>query len=464
MRLRFIHPAIGEVAFPVQLDSQIVVGRRGGGAGIELNWDKRISRRHAALRITPAGEIFFIDLDSSNGSYYGDHEIEEEVRFERGMSILIGETVMVLSDEHLDPDDPWASDPTDKREAIEGGTADLEEEDLVHSAAADLVFEVTDMRTQEMRSPDSEVMILDPLPDRPEHIPATTARFVDAAKVEAFFPDREAFTVFWKNELAQTGLFVATDRPPHFGCTVDVHIATPDGAIDLSTTVVHVVDPSAARRFRMSPGVGLQVNDLGLELRERLERYSKGEVGSLSLHTGDVVDVDTVLDRAREVLAAYDAGRYYEALQIEPSSEPEALAARINEIESQLTPQGILTPPQKARLEAAHSVLGKMSAVLGVQQRRLQYDFRSGHLRAEERLRAASEGTGPSVAELRKAWNLVFPDRVDRSAVLMRQAFAASHQRDLDSAIRYGREALELNPFFEQLRSYLRQWETARNR
>jgi hypothetical protein len=459
MRLRFIHPAIGEVVFPIQLDSQIVIGRRGGGAGIELNWDKRISRRHAALRITPAGEIFFIDLGSSNGSHYGTQRIEQEIRFERGMSILLGETVMVLSDQFVDDDDQWASDPTDKRIALE----DTEGEDLVHEAAADLEFETGDMRTQEMRSPSPDVPILEPLPES-EDLPTTTARFVDAAKVEAFFPDRRAFSVFWKNELSQTGLFVATDKPPHFGCNVDVHIATPDGAIELTTTVVHVIDPSAARRFRMSPGVGLQVNDLNLELRDRLERYTKGEIDALSLHTGDVIDVDSVMDRAREVLAAYDAGRYYDALRIEPGSEPEALAARIQEIEVQLTPQGKLTPPHKARLEAAISVLGKMSAVLGVQQRRLQYDFRAGHLRAEERLRAAAAGSGPSVAELRKAWNLVFPDRVDRSAVLMRQAFAASHQRDLASAIRFGNEALELNPFFEQLRSYLRQWQTAKPR
>ncbi len=212
----------------------------------------------------------------------------------------------------------------------------------------------------------------------------------------------------------------------------------------------------------MSPGVGLQVNDLNLELRERLERYALGERETLSLHTGDVVvDVDAVLDRAREVLVAYDAGRYYEALQIDPASAPDELAERIRQLESYLMQENHLGGAQRARLDAALTVLGKMSAVLGVPQRRLQYDFRAGHVRPEMRLVAAEQGTGPSVAELRKAWNLVFPDRVDQSAVLMRQAFAASHQRDLVTAIHYGTEALELNPFFEQLRSYLRQWGAA---
>jgi pSer/pThr/pTyr-binding forkhead associated (FHA) protein len=453
MRLKFIHPAIGEIVFPVQLDSRIVVGRRGGGSGIELNWDKRISRKHAALRITAAGEIFFMDLGSNNGSFYGDQRIEEEIRFERGMSILIGETVMLVSDDEEELDDPFGAESTDK--PLE--TQDLDPE----FQPGDQSFEIADMRTAEMRSPEADVPILDPIP-APEQIPATTARFVDFGKVEAFFADREAFGIFWRNELSQTGLFVATDRPPHFGCRVDVHIATPDGAIDLTTSVVHVVDQSAARRFRMSPGVGLQVNDLGLELRERLERYARGELSTLSLHTGDVLaDADSVLDRAREILTAYDAGRYYEALQIAPDSQPEALAARIQEVESYLTRPDGLTGPTRARIDAALTVLGKMSAVLGVQQRRLQYDFRSGHVRVGERLKHAYEGTGPSIAELRRAWNLVHPDRVDRSAVLMRQAFAASHQRDLDTAIRYGTEALELNPFFEQLRTYLSQWKAA---
>src|SRR5687768_7155745 len=304
MRLRFIHPAIGEVAFPVQVDSQLVIGRRGGGAGIELNWDKRISRRHAALRITPSGEIFFIDLGSSNGSHYGTQRIEDEIRFERGMSILIGETVMLVT-EDLEDEDPFANESTDKRGIV----------DELDPIAGDLVFEVSDMRTAEMRSPEADVEILEPVPEPTPLAPTTTARFVDFGKVEAFFGDREAFGVFWENELSKTGLFVATDKPPHFGSRVDVHIATPDGSIDLTTTVVHVVDPSAARRFRMSSGVGLQVNDLGLDLRERLKRYAKGDLSTLSLHTGDVIDVDDVLDRAREVLTAYDAGRYYDALK-----------------------------------------------------------------------------------------------------------------------------------------------------
>lgn len=454
MRLRFMHPAIGEVVLPIRLDSQIVLGRRGGGAGIELNWDKRISRRHAVLRVAANGDIFYRDLGSRNGSFYGAERINGEIRFDRGMSVLVGETVMLVSDAEEEVEDPWGS------EATEPGSE--EEEALLHEHARSSAFEIDDMITKELQSPVADISILDPVLE-PTPVPtrSTTARFVANGKVEVLFADRGAFRCFWENELSRTGMFVVTQHPPRFGTRVDILVETPDGVVELTSSVVHVVPPGKAQQFEMSPGVGLQINDLTQPMREALESYARGEIQELAFDEGEpMIDRDTALDRARELLAAYDAERYYEALGIPPTATGHEIAERLKALED-LFGAGEAGADDRARIQAAMEALSKMSTVLGVQQRRLQFDFRTGHLRVEERLRAARDGSGAPLGELRRAWNYVYPEHVERSAMLMREAFAASHLHDYARAVECGTEALRLNPFFDQLAGYLHQWKSA---
>jgi hypothetical protein len=455
MRLRFMHPAVGEVVFPVQVDSTIVIGRRGGGAGIELNWDKRISRRHATMRIGRDGSVFYTDLGSSNGSYLGARRISGEIRFEKGMSILVGETVMIVSDLEEDLPDPWGSESTDTRRAQ--GEVD-EDSELVHSGHAP--FDTEDMTTKELQSPEAAIPIE---PAFVEAASRTTARFVGAGEVEVLFSDRAGFASFWQHELSKTGLFVMTEVPPPFGSRVDVRIETPDGSVAVATSVVHVVDGHAARKFQMSPGAGLLVANMSRELRDALDRYARGEIQKLGVPETPSLSSENALAIARHIIAEFDANRYYEALGVSPTIDGEGLAARLQSLEDVLGSSPTTGAANKARIQAALDVLSKLSTTLGVQQRRLQYDFRNGHLRLRERVEAARSGGGAPIGELRRAWNFVFPERVDRAAMLMRQAFASSHERDFATAIRVGTEALELNPFFEQLETYIRQWKAAQD-
>ena len=69
------------------------------------------------------------------------------------MSILIGETVMIVSDDQTAEEDPFSNESTDKRGIVEGDETD--------SIAGDLTFEVSDMKTKEMRSPEADVEILE---------------------------------------------------------------------------------------------------------------------------------------------------------------------------------------------------------------------------------------------------------------------------------------------------------------
>ena len=452
MRLRFIHPAIGQVVFPIQMDSQMVIGRRGGGAGIELNWDKRISRRHAVLRTTATGEVFFRDLESNNGSYHGTQKIEGEIRIEQGMNILIGETVLLVAEIEEEMDDPWGSEPTATDPRSEMSIDDLDYQNFDETEDG---HDTADMSPD--LDPVPSLTLLDPIPAPPR---STTARFVDKDRVEVLFVSRSAFTSFWENELSRTGMFVVTETPPPFGSNVKVVVDTPDGSVELSASIVHVVESGAAKRFGMSPGAGLQVNNLTLELRESLDRYAKGEATTLGT-IRQTANTSEAIDTARHLLAACDAHQYYEALQVTAAITGAELAERFKFVEDLLNSSHPSQSPEQTRLEAAKGALSKMNSILGVTQRRLQYDFKSGHIRVGERLAAARNGTGPSLSELRRAWNLAFPDRVDRAAQLMRRAFARSTEHDFATAIQYGQEALKLNPFFDQMKSYIQQWQAA---
>ena len=74
---------------------------------------------------------------------------------------------------------------------------------------------------------------------------------------------------------------------------------------------------------------------------------------------------------------------------------------------------------------------------------------------------AAHAGTGPSLEILRRTWNRVSHERVDQAALLTRRAFAARQAKRWDDAIQYAKQALTLNPFFEELEKTLEAWDLA---
>ena len=62
---------------------------------------------------------------------------------------------------------------------------------------------------------------------------------------------------------------------------------------------------------------------------------------------------------------------------------------------------------------------------------------------------------------LRRTWNKVSHERVDQAALLTRRAFAARQAKRWEDAIQFAKQALTLNPFFEELEKTLEAWEIA---
>lgn len=522
MKIRLMHPAVGEIAFPLKPGGSLVVGRLGSMADVEISWDPRISRRHCRLW-EKDGRVWFQDLASRNGSWIGSDRVTGVIRLAPGASVLIGETVLLLPDgraqgdpeveetherpakpEELAQLEAAAEPPPSTRAPVASEGAPLEPSEAGRPTPSE---EAQEARVPPVRSPTlparsplaPEVPIEEPVDDEPDgtviasptmdlrrpseatplvpepeprRVVRGNPRFVSSSLVKVRARDREDLRDLWMRDISKGGLFVETRTPPPPGTQIEVQLETPAGVISLRGTVVHVLSEAMAAGFGGEPGVGVQFLDLDPSTRDAIQAYVEGLAerlhsgGSTDLEpTLSPVDSDEILQRARRFLHDAERGDFYAALDLKPT----ATRQRIDEVAAAFQHRlsdsvQRIAPPQAARLEAALTVLARVRRIMTHEEGRLEYDFRNGHIRAKDRIQAAKAETGPSLSVLRQAWNRVYPDRVDRAALLTRKAFAARQRQDLAGAIDAGRAALDLNPFFEELRQTVEVWESAGER
>lgn len=441
-----MHPAIGEITVPLRQDGVLIIGRKGSGASVELNWDTKISRRHAKVW-REESFVVFEDLGSANGSWREKEQLTGTTVIEPGVPILVGETAMIV-EVNQETSDEWTSVETDKSALL-------------------AVEQVPQLDTNFDDGVSTSIMLMDEDEASGEisdiHItPSVRPRMLDEGTVEVLIATRAAFAAFWAQH-EKTGLYLETTAPPAFGTDVRVQIATPDGDLELVAQVVHVVDASIAQDLNMAPGVGLALKVEG-KLREHIQAYIEGRSPDLGQQIAATGDIHAIVSAAGKLLGQFDAGDYYAALDLESNATPTAIERRVEELTELCNPsEPDLSPAQHARINAARRALRKMASLLTDPKRRLRYDFAAGFHRIEERLAVARRGGSPNMAELRDAWNQALPKRVDQAAAYTRRAFAAQSS-NLEEAIALAEKALALNPFFEPLRAQLEKWRVAVDR
>ena len=471
MKVRLMHPAIGELAFPLKSGASLVVGRIGAMTDVEISWDPRISRRHCRLW-EQNGRVWFEDLGSRNGSWVAGERVERAVCLNEGASVLIGETVLLLPDEqageirHLQVRETHERLPNpDEVRARAAAQATLGLADETHpSRDGTAVYEspTIDLRhAGEVGTPSRSSA---GRAGEEPHFAATDLVLFQARS-------REEVRELWERDLSKGGLFVPTRNPPERGAVLEVRVETPAGALNLRGTVVHVLSEEAAASFGGRAGVGIQVSDISLPLREAIDRYLQGvadQFEETAAHPTEALApeaCDEALRRARSLLRDAEQRDFYAAVGVHPTAPMDSIRSGVTRMENQLQEAlAGVPPPKAARVQAALNLLGRIRRVLTHVHGRLEYDFRNDHIRAQERLAAARTGAGPSLTELREAWNRVFPERVDRAALLTRRAFAARQRQDFRGALDAGHEAMALNPFFEELRHTLGIWEATAER
>jgi uncharacterized protein (TIGR02266 family) len=325
-------------------------------------------------------------------------------------------------------------------------------------------------------TPSSPPVIITPPPG--ESKPDTTGptvtrvhpRFLAEKKVALKVGERSDLRPVWTENISKGGLFVKTETPPQRGTIVEVVITSPEGEITLRAEVVHVVDVALARQINQSAGVGLQFVSLSQEQRSAISRYVDGiaekleMVGPAAKTETDAVaraSVERTLARAKTFIQLVESNQLYKALEVASMATQQEINNKINDLRklfANAEPQA--TPPQVLRLKQATKMLERAATLMGSTERRLEYDFRVGDVRAEERIKAARDKRGPSLAELRGIWHRAHPDRLDKATVMLRKAIEAKKNRDLMEAIRNGRAALELDPFHEELRQTVNAWQS----
>lgn len=289
------------------------------------------------------------------------------------------------------------------------------------------------------------------------------------------YVDAGAFAATYRKELAVGVLVLPTSARSPVGARVVVELHALGQRLPLPMQLVQVLPPGA---MGLAEG-GLVLELVGLEreaLRSlpRLDALAGLETIARALGRGVGRDVardpsatplQGALEQAKALITAVERGDLYGALQLAADSSDDAVAQRLAAVEAALA-VGADAPdsPQAARIRAAQERLARLRAVLTEPMRRLEYDFRAGQLRALDRIQRAKSGNGPSLETLRRVFNAVHPDRVERAAAQTRKAFAASQTGDLDGAIRAARSALDDNPFFDELRVAIADWERARTR
>lgn len=466
-RLRLIHPAIGEFAFRLASGERVVLGRAGGQADFELNWDVRVSRRHAAV-FCREGRVFVEDLGSTNGSWYETTRLEGAVQLTPGTCLLLGETVLEFPEDAETTADAPPADEITQPTGMALPESRTPKPSPVKAPSAQIPEALLFPReeTRNLPPPDS----LERTADIPKALQQRReVRVLDSRRVEVRFQNRKEFQTLWTKDLSKGGLFVEIETPPPLRTEVEVRLILPEGQARLRGTVVHRTESGEA-----SPaGMGLELAPFSPEDRRALDAYVSGDGLPSFEATPSASDAASDADRARctrqmaeigRFLDAIESGDLYQALGASPLAPTPQVLTLLERATGELlltveSDRVALSPAQSRRVQALRDATERFRRLLRTPETRLVYDFRLGHVHAVERLRMAQERSGPDVRTLREAWNHAAPKLVQQAAMLTRQAFEARQRRDLPSAIKAGRAALKRNPFFQELRETVEAWE-----
>lgn len=450
VKLRLVHSRIGEKLVELA-EGAMIVGREGAQVDLALDWDARISRRHAQLSVEN-GAVFVEDLGSKNGTWEGERRITSKVALAAARPVIIGETLFSLAP-------PSSLD--DMMAAYVAGTDDL------LPVAQPPPPPPPPVVAPAIRRAPTPPAIAAPLVIEPEAKEAVRShpRFVAEKRIGVRLAERKALKAMWTENISKGGLFVRTDTPPPRGTILEVLISTPDGELALNAEVVHVVDPKSSEAAGQQPGVGLAFVGVKAEQKRAIHQYVDGLADRLSPEEApspspaSTPTIEPILQRARELISCAEGNDLYAALAVDAATPTPDIQLRAQALKQQFTEaMNAATPPQLARLQAALKLLDRASALMASPARRLEYDFRHGEVRADQRMEQARQKIGPPINELRTSWAKAFPERIERSIALAKVAFELRKGRDLVSAVRAGRQALELDPFHEELRQTVRAW------
>lgn len=285
-------------------------------------------------------------------------------------------------------------------------------------------------------------------------------RFVTRQQVLLHVDGRNGLRPVWMSDISKGGLFVESQERPALRSTVAVTIETPDGSLDLRGEVVHHVTGAGG-------GVGIQFLNLTSERRAAIEAYVEGLAANLqasgSNHDLSSTETTHVHDTLMAFVKGFEDEAVYEALDLHPTATREDLDARLRILKTCFeTRPSQLPAALAARLHHARQLLTRVTMLMKDEDRRLDYDFRHGHIFAEARIVAARSGNG--IKRLQDTWNRAYPERQQRAHKATAEAIRAVNKLEYETAVEAGELALQEDPFNLELRDALMEWRNRLNR
>ena len=306
----------------------------------------------------------------------------------------------------------------------------------------------------------------------PTHLVRTAPRIELDQRVSLASPTGAPYGWYPAENLSSGGVFVATARPLSLGTRVIAELDTDAGTLRIEAEVVRIVDEERARGLGQSPGMGLRFLDLTADLRSALELHVARRTGKElpadepllltdALPEGDGPDAGARTSRTvrlKAFLASIASNDVYAALELEPLAPVDEVRFKLESFRALLEEKSATADPAlQNRLGTASQILERTASLLLDPRRRLHYDFKAGHVLAEERIALAAT-TGSDVEMLREAWRRVHPDDVEKAAIHQAYAVRASRLGDFAAAVDAGEKALSLDPFDLDLRRAVESW------
>jgi hypothetical protein len=459
VKVRLMHPTVGELGVSIRPFEELTLGRRGGGVDVELNWDARVSRRHARLW-EDRGELWFEDLGSQNGSFLGSERIMDSIRLQPGKPVILGETIAlpVLDDDERNESERTFADEIPAESAGE------------RTNIPEILLDEQLELTEDLRASMSRRGTVEKVTSRRKRAHPRYLCDVSVAFRREWDDDWRSGTV---RNISIGGVFVEATEFPDIDERLQLRMSIERESIYAYGAVVRydaAIPPT---------GFGVSFADLSPSNRGLLKTYveSLQEGGrptsarSASPHASGEADwlkvrhQFEVLSTAQQFLYEAERKDLYSSLRLAPTASMDEIAARSEALRAVFEEPSLDLPlDQMNRVALAGEQLRRVALVLADPLHRIDYDFRNGFVRAEARLAEAESGVGPSLSWLREAWNRALPEQVEQAAQLMRDAFQALENSELRKtdrlrdAIDAGVDALVLNPFFAEFRNVVESW------
>lgn len=288
-------------------------------------------------------------------------------------------------------------------------------------------------------------------------------RFTTHEQVVLEAKSRNQLRPVWMRDISKGGMFVETEEPPEVHAKVRVQIETPDGTLVLRGEVVHQMPPGP----HSVGGVGIQFTNLTPGRRRAIEDYVDGlaEVLQEIRVTDDVpaIPTDEVARQLQVFLRGYEREDLYAALGTEPQASAATVRERLDLLKEAFSRDVERLPPALVtRIRHARSLLHKVHMLMTDEVRRIDYDFRHGHVFPEFRIAEAT--SDEALDRLREIWRRIHLDKVKDAEKSAAEAIRAVNRLDYDAAVTAGRAALVGDPFNTDLRTAVREWQVRLDR